>query len=68
MRWRHQASKLEGAMSADEHRAMLELQMELAARTTGRLPVISADEVIELRGFLAAHPGDLRSLIAPAYE
>lgn len=49
-------------MDAQERRAMLELQLELRSRVEGLRPVISTDEVLELRGLLAQHAGDLKSL------
>lgn len=41
---------------------MLELQLELRSRVEGLRPVISTDEVLELRGLLAQHDGDFKSL------
>ena len=49
-------------MNAQDGRAMYELQLELHNRATGRRPLISADDVLEVHELLAAHEGDLKSL------
>ena len=41
---------------------MMELQLELRSRVEGLRPVISTDEVLEVRGLLAQHAGDFKSL------
>ncbi len=51
-------------MDAQERRAMMELQLELRSRVEGLRPVISTDEVLELRGLLAQHDGDFKTLFA----
>ncbi len=51
-------------MDVQERRAMMELQLELRSRVEGLRPVISTDEVLELRGLLAQHDGDLKTLFA----
>ena len=53
-------------MNAQDGRAMFELQLELHSRATGRRPIITADDVIDVHEMLAAHQGDLKSLFAPA--
>ncbi len=52
-------------MNAQDGRAMYELQLELHARAVGIRPMISADDVLEVHEQLAAHEGDLRSLLLP---
>jgi hypothetical protein len=52
-------------MNAQDGRAMFELQLELHTRAIGRLPNISADDVIDVHELLVAHDGDLKSLFAP---
>ncbi len=52
-------------MNAQDGRAMYELQLELHARVVGIQPNISADDVLEVHELLAAHEGDLKSLIPP---
>ena len=52
-------------MNAQDGRAMYELQLELHTRATGRLPNITADDVLDVHELLAAHEGDLKSLLAP---
>jgi hypothetical protein len=49
-------------MDTQERRAMLELQLELRSQVDGVRPVISTDELVELRGLLAQHEGDFKSL------
>jgi hypothetical protein len=51
-------------MNAQDGRAMFELQLELHARAVGRQPIITADDVIDVHELLAAHDGDLKSLLA----
>jgi len=51
-------------MNAQDGRAMFELQLELHARASGELPLISADELLELHEALAAASGDFKSLLA----
>ncbi len=52
-------------MNAQDGRAMFELQLELHARVIGRLPNITADDVLDVHQVLATHEGDLKSLFAP---
>jgi len=52
-------------MNAQDGRAMFELQLELHSRATGRQPIITADDVLEVHELLAAHDGDLKSLFKP---
>jgi len=52
-------------MSAQDGRAMFELQLELHARAVGRQPNITADDVLEVHELLVTHEGDLSSLLAP---
>jgi hypothetical protein len=52
-------------MNAQDGRAMFELQLELHTRAAGGQPNINADDVIDVHELLAAHEGDLKSLIAP---
>ena len=52
-------------MNAQDGRAMFELQLELHTRATGRRPNITADDLLEVHEVLAAHEGDLKSLVAP---
>lgn len=49
-------------MNAQDGRAMYELQLELHNRASGRRPVITADDLLELHELLTAHEGDLKSL------
>ncbi len=51
-------------MNARDGRAKFELQLELHTRAIGRLPNIAADEVLDVHDLLAAHEGDLQSLLA----
>jgi hypothetical protein len=51
-------------MNAQDGRAMFELQLELHSRATGRRPIITADDVIDVHELLATHQGDLKSLFA----
>ena len=53
-------------MNAQDGRAMYELQLELHNRATGRRPLITADDLLEVHELLAAHDGDLKSLFPPA--
>ena len=41
---------------------MMELQLELHSRVEGTRPNISTDDVFEVRGLLAQHDGDFKSL------
>lgn len=50
-------------MSAQDGRAMFELQLELHNRAVGLIPNISADDIFEVHQTLAAHQGDLESLV-----
>ena len=52
-------------MNAQDGRAMFDLQLELHSRATGRRPNITADDVLDVHGLLAAHEGDLESLFQP---
>jgi hypothetical protein len=52
-------------MNAQDARAMFELQLELHSRATGRRPIITTDDVLELHELLTAHEGDLKSLLKP---
>jgi hypothetical protein len=52
-------------MNAQDGPAMFELQLELHTRAIGRIPIITADDVIDVHELLAAHEGDLKSLLAP---
>ncbi len=52
-------------MNAQDGRAMFELQLELHARAIGRLPNITADDVLDVHQVLATHEGDVKSLFAP---
>jgi len=47
----------------DDGSAMLELQLELRARLTGRRPIITQDDLVDLHALLHAHQGDLKSLL-----
>jgi hypothetical protein len=49
-------------MNAQDGRAMFELQLELHSRATGRRPMITADDVLDVHELLTAHEGDLTSL------
>lgn len=42
---------------------MFELQLELHTRAVGLIPNISADDIFEVHQTLAAHKGDLESLV-----
>jgi hypothetical protein len=53
-------------MNLQDGRAMFELQLELHQRSTGVRPSISADDLLEVHEMLAAHAGDLKSLLKPA--
>lgn len=53
-------------MNAQDGRAMFELQLELHSRATGRQPLITADDVLEVHEMLDKHLGDLKSLFNPA--
>ncbi|HEY9286483.1 MAG TPA: hypothetical protein VIT43_00510 [Candidatus Dormibacteraeota bacterium] len=53
-------------MNAQDGRAMYELQLELHNRATGRRPLITADDLLEVHELLAEHDGDLKSLFPPA--
>ena len=50
-------------MSAQDGRAMFELQLELHFRATGVQPLISADDLLEVHELLTVHEGDLESLL-----
>ena len=52
-------------MNAQDGRAMFELQLELHSRASGKTPIISADELLEVHESLADFSGDFRSLLAP---
>ena len=52
-------------MNAQDRRAMFELQLELHTRAVGQLPLISADDLLEVHESLAAYEGDLKSLVGP---
>jgi hypothetical protein len=52
-------------MNAQDGRAMFELQLELHARAVGRLPNITADDVLEVHVLLVTQEGDLKSLFPP---
>lgn len=45
---------------------MYELQLELHNRATGRRPLITADDLLEVHELLVAHDGDLKSLFSPS--
>ena len=45
---------------------MYELQLELHNRATGRRPLITADDLLEVHELLTSHGGDLKSLFQPA--
>ena len=49
-------------MEISDGRAMFELQLELHARAVGRKPIITSDEVLEVRQLLA-ELGDLTSVL-----
>lgn len=49
-------------MNAQDGRAMYELQLELHNRATGRRPLITADDLLEVHELLTSHDGDLKSL------
>jgi hypothetical protein len=51
-------------MNAQDGRAMYELQLELHTLATGRRPLITADDLLEVHELLTAHEGDLKSLFA----
>jgi hypothetical protein len=51
-------------MNAQDGRAMFELQLELHSRATGRRPMITADDLLEVHELLNSHDGDLRSLFS----
>jgi hypothetical protein len=53
-------------MNAQDGRAMYELQLELHNRATGRRPLITADDLLEVHELLVAHDGDLKSLFSPS--
>jgi len=50
-------------MSAQDARAMFELQLELHDLAAGRRPRITADEVREMAVVLSRHQGDIQSLL-----
>lgn len=52
-------------MNAQDGRAMFELQLELHSRATGRTPIISADDLVEVHEALENLSGDFSSLFAP---
>jgi len=56
-------SKEVAKMNAQDGRAMFELQLELHSRATGVQPLISADDLLEVRELLTVHEGDLESLL-----
>ena len=51
-------------MNPQDGRAMFELQLELHNLASGRLPLISADDVLEVHELLEDHDGDLNSLFS----
>jgi len=51
-------------MNPLDGRAMFELQLELHARATGVLPVITEDDLLEVHALLDEHKGDFKSLLA----
>ena len=53
-------------MNAQDGRAMYELQLELHSRATGRRPLITADDLLEVHELLASFDGDFKSLFPPA--
>jgi hypothetical protein len=55
-------------MNLQDGGAMFELQLELHARATGRLPKISADEILELHDLLTEFAGDLKALTGTASD
>lgn len=55
-------------MNAQDGRAMYELQLELHNRATGRRPLITADDLLEVHELLIAHDGDLKSLFLPSAQ
>ncbi|GAC1483385.1 MAG: hypothetical protein PVSMB9_09200 [Candidatus Dormibacteria bacterium] len=52
-------------MNVQDGRAMFELQLELHSRATGKTPIISADDLLEVHEALADFSGDFKSLLAP---
>jgi hypothetical protein len=52
-------------MNAQDGRAMFELQLELHSRATGRSPLISADDLLEVHEALKGFDGDFKALLAP---
>ena len=53
------------SMDDRDGRAMFELLLELHCRAKGIRPIISADEILELRHWLQKHTGDLRDIAGP---
>lgn len=51
-------------MNPQDGRAMYELQLELHNRATGRRPLITADDVLEVHELLASFDDDLKGLFA----
>ena len=49
-------------MNVQDGRAMYELQLELHNRATGRRPLITADDLLEVHELLASYDDDLSSL------
>jgi hypothetical protein len=52
-------------MNLQDGRAMFELQLELHHRASGRRPLITADDLLEVHELLDKHYGDLKSLFNP---
>ena len=52
-------------MNLQDGRAMFELQLELHNRASGRRPLITADDLLEVHELLDKHYGDLKSLFNP---
>lgn len=55
-------------MNAQDGRAMFELQLELHNRASGRKPLITADELLDVHEWLNAHEGDLKTLLQQATQ
>jgi hypothetical protein len=56
---------LKQEMNLQDGRAMFELQLELHNRASGRRPLITADDLLEVHELLDKHYGDLKSLFNP---
>src|SRR5256885_2619388 len=59
----HPAGCLLAMNEINDGSAMFELQLELRARLTGRRPLITQDDLVDVHALLDAHQGDLKSLL-----